>query len=307
MNTLILIVTALAVGAASYFGFLAVYLRRQYNRGMTAIEKAQAEREEFQRREQLGATYDERLRNELRRRGYTGEPLPVVVGGALVYLLIIAIGRGLDIPVVVSVLAAVPASIAAALFGLRNLNTRRNRLFNRQFVSALSLLAAQLETGAGLPRAIENVTPSLDEPLRSEFMAVSAAGAATDITVPLEELRKKYPSRALDMTVSAVRLSATTGGSLAPVLREAANLLRDEFALAEEAVAEISQVRGEFFLIVGIILFIVLSIVSGADSEMRDGLFSPVGIIFLTIGAANFAWGIKRALSYFSDAKGGRV
>jgi hypothetical protein len=80
--------------------------------------------------------------------------------------------------------------------------------------------------------------------------------------------------------------------------------LTREQELQAEAVAEISQAKGEFFGIVGIIAGITVFVVFAGDENMRTQLRSPLGLVFLVGGIANFGLGIRRSLRIFARAKG---
>lgn len=306
MRGLLVFATALAAGALAYFAFLAVYMRVVYRRGMTTVERAQAEREEFLAAEAKGgAAPIERLGALLRQRGYAGDPVPVVAAGTVVYLALATVCRMLGATPLIGVLIAAPLSAGTATTLLRVLETRRRRRFNEQLITALFALASHLETGAGVQRAFDLTIPSLEEPLRTELANALAAGAATDLGEALDELRERWPSRALDVTTASYRLHLETGGALAPVFRSAAELLRADFAISQEASAEISQTRGEFFLVIGIIGAICVGLVAGSDDSIRSALVSPVGLVTVGAFGAWAAFGVKRAMNLFNTIKGG--
>jgi Flp pilus assembly protein TadB len=305
MNQLLIIVAALATGAAAYFLLMTVLLRRMYKKGMTFTERSIAETAERERRDGRRSLL-ERLDTFLYQRGYGVEPLPVLVIGGLVYLIIAGVVRGFGLPLAASIIIGAPAAAFVGLGIVRVADTRRRRAFNAQLVSALSLVASQLESGNSPARAFEIVTPSLSQPLRGEFQRVLQAAEVEDFADAVGRLKERYPSRSVDLLVAALRFNKRTGGSLAPIIREAAGVMQRELELGQEATAEIAQVRGEFFGIIGIIVLIMISLLSGADEEFRKQLLSPFGVITLVVFSANFLWGIKRALNKFSQARGDR-
>lgn len=305
MSALWVFAAAVAAGAAVYFLVVGVFLGRTYASGMTRTERAQALIDEAKEAENRGS-WSERLIRSLRRRGYTGDPLPVLIIGALTYVVIVGASRAIGLPVLAAVAVAVPAGIGVAVMVLRNMELRRRRAFNKQLIGALQQVAAQLESSAGLKQSFERVTPNLAQPLRGEFERALVAAEVVDFVQAMEPIRDKYPSRAMDLLIASLTLTASTGAAVAPAMREASDVLQRDAELNDEATAEISQVRGEFFIIVGIIGFICISVVSGADENLQRNILSTVGLILLIPFVVNFGIGIKRALNMFARARGDR-
>lgn len=305
MNQLLTFVAALAAGAAAYFVIMTLLLRRMYKQGMTFTERSIAETTERQRRDGRRNPL-ERLDTFLHQRGYGVEPVPVLILGGLTYLIITGVVRGFGLPVLLAVVVGVPAAASVGLGVVRAADSRRYRAFNAQLVSALALVASQLESGNSPARAFEIVTPSLSQPLRGEFQRVLQAAEVEDFADAISRLKERYPSRSVDLLVASLKFNKRTGGSLAPIIREAASVMQRELELGQEATAEVAQVRGEFFGIVGIIVMILLSLFAGADDEFRKNLLSPISVVVLLLFSANFVWGIKRALGKFAQARGDR-
>jgi len=298
---LLLIATAIALGAFIYLAFMAVALRGHY-RTLTVVERTEAERSEADRQHLKGL--GPRLTATLTRRGYEGDPLAPLVLGGFGYLLIITVLRLLGVAPVPAVLAALVTSCVVALAGLRTVTMRRRHLFDAQLVEALSALAGRLEAGSSVSQAFAEIIPNLRNPLRDELIRARDRSVSMPLADALDEVRSRYPSRAFTMLVKAIQLADTQGARIAPTLREAAAILTREQELQAEAVAEISQAKGEFFGIVGIIAGITVFVVFAGDENMRTQLRSPLGLVFLVGGIANFGLGIRRSLRIFARAKG---
>jgi Flp pilus assembly protein TadB len=298
---LLLIATAIAFGAFGYLAFMSIALRGHY-KSLTVVERTEAERQDADvyRPKGLGG----RLRAELVRRGYDGDPLPALVVGGFGYLLMVTVLRLVSVPVVAAVALALVAACSVATGLLRTVTLRRRRLFEVQLVEALSALAGRLESGSSVSQAFAEVLPNLRNPLHDEFARARDASVSMPLYAALEQVRRRYPSRPFAMLVTAIQLSDTQGARIAPTLREAAAALTREQELQAEAVAEVSQARGEFMGIVAIIASITAFIVFAGEDTMRTELLSPVGLTLLVIGVANFAWGVRRSLKIFARAKG---
>lgn len=297
------LILSLCAAFAAY-ALVGWYYAHSALRNMTAIERANAQIEEAKRKENRPKPKD-RLRRELTARGYTGDLTPVLAGMTFLYLVLVLALRMIGLPDLVGVLVALPLSVAAAVFGLNTMVTRRRRKFNQQLLQALTLLAAQVEAGNGAQRAIEQIIPSLQDPLRSELSAaMDATVASKDLVASMRDLEARYSSRAFQMFIAALEIDQAKGGRLEPALRQAAATLQRDFDLSKEAVSEISQTKMEFVSIVGIISVITVTMVlSGGDSSV-EAFTNPFGIIVSTVALANFGLGIYRSLKIFGKARG---
>lgn len=296
------LLVSICVGFAAY-ALVGWYYAHSALRSMTAIERANAQIADARRKETRPKP-KERLQQELARRGYRGDLTPVLAAMTFVYLISILILRALGVGDLVGVAIALPLSLGVAVAGLSQMVTRRRRKFNVQLLQALTLLAAQVEAGNGAQRAIEQIIPSLQDPIRAELAAtMDATVASKDLVGAMRDLERRYPSKAFRMFIAALEIDQAKGGRLEPALRQAAATLQRDFDLSKEAQAEISQTKAEFVAIVGIIGLITVSMVVGGGQTARDAYFNPVGLIFVVIALANFGLGIARALKIFAGVK----
>jgi len=167
-------------------------------------------------------------------------------------------------------------------------------------------LVAQLHAGSSAQLALERIVPNLPDPLRSEFdLALLRKRANMELSDAIAEVAKRYPSRAMDMLVAALRIDEQRGAKMAPALEQAASTVRQDFELRAEAEAEIAQERMQFFGIVGIIGAIVIFMFTRNSADQRDALTSPAGLTMIGAAAGNFVFGILRVLAMLQKAKEG--
>lgn len=308
MNLLLITAAAVAGGAVFYFVMMALISSSIYRKGMTRTERAQAEVDETLTRRDRGS-WQARGRRWLVERGLDGDPVTYLVLGGTVYVFLVAALRVVGLPAIGGVLLGVPAGAATAAIAVRILNNRRRRLFNTQLIALLRSVASYVEGGAGLDAAMRLAVASADDPLRGAFeRALNQAqttGEADALPNAIAAIEQQYPSRALQLLVTALRLNVRSGGAtLAPVLREAAAILTRDFELQSEAQAEVSQAKGEFFGIVAVIGFICVTLFTGSDDSTRDALLSPIGLLLIVFGVVNFGIGIYRAMRLFAKTRG---
>ena len=258
-----------------------------------------------QARAQSKDSIGDRLRRKAKSYGWPGALTPLFVLMSFVYMLcatiLVVVGGG---PIIAAMLAF-PFSIFVAFMFLGSIATRRQRAFHSQLVSALDLFASALKGGAGPNRAIESVVPALPEPLRGEMAEVLAkTRAQKQLSEAMAELAERYPSRAMMMFVAALRIDEERGGKMADTLEEAANSVRRDFELSAETAAELSQEKMQFYGIVGFLIAMALYMFTRTDPTTRDAFLSPLGLIVLAAGIANFTFGVFSVLRLFSKAKG---
>lgn len=297
----ILIAAILASGAA-FFAVSSITIKQQL-KTMTYIETASAEIAAAERRKNR-VTIKQRIGNYAARQGWVGNLPPVVAAGCAAYLLS---ATGLKIAGaggIVGAVLAVPVAAGLVMIGSNYMGNKRQTLFRRQLMTALTLAAAQIEAGSGPHRALEQITPNLPNPLGAEFnRALNAAVASKDLIGEFGKLRQRYPSKAVDMFVLAMEINAVQGGSLAPALRQAGAGMQREFELVEEANAELAQTKAEFYAIAGLILMIGVSTVVGGDASIRAAYTTPIGMGGAALAILNYSFGCWRALRIIGKPK----
>lgn len=298
-----LIVVALLGGCTVWFWFLWFALVRNEHR-KTELQLRQ-ERIDEEARRALKRSASDQLRDRLSEFGWEGSFVPIVMAMAFIYAAIVAVLTLVGIDELISIMFAVPFSGLAAAAVLGNLKSRRQQMFSAQLVQALDQFAAALKGGTGPNRAIEQVLPSLPEPLRTEMArAIAQHRANRSLPDAIEEIGRRYPSSAMRKFVAVLRIDETKGGEMAPALEEAANSVRREFELAAEATAEISQERAQFFGIVAVISGIAVYMFTQSSESTQAALRSPAGFMVIALCVGNFLFGIMRVLRMINKAKG---
>ena len=297
----ILIAAILASGAA-FFAVSSITAKQQL-KTMTYIETANAEIAAAKRRKNR-ATIKQRIAGYAARQGWAGNLTPVVVAGCAAYLLAATVLKIVGIGGIVGAVLAVPVAAGLVMIGSNHIAKKRQTLFRRQLMTALTLAAAQIEAGSGPHRALEQITPNLPNPLGAEFNRVlNASVASKDLIGEFGKLRQTYPSKAIDMFVLALEISSVQGGALAPALRQAASGLQQEFELVEEANAELAQTKSEFYAIAVLIALIGAATVLGGDESTRAAYLTPIGMGGAVLAVLNYSFGCWRALRIIGKPK----
>jgi Flp pilus assembly protein TadB len=108
----------------------------------------------------------------------------------------------------------------------------------------------------------------------------------------------------MQMLVVTVRIDEERGGKMADALEQAAENVRRDFELGAEAQAELSQEKGQFYGILGILVLFAVIMIGNADPTAKAAYTSMSGFIALAVATANAVFGVVRVLRVFSKARG---
>lgn len=131
--------------------------------------------------------------------------------------------------------------------------TRRRKKFEAQFPDILDMLSASLESGSGIPQALELVVAEVDEPAAGEFARVlTATRLGTPWVEALTGLAERLDSRDLRWTVQAILVQQRTGGRLADVLRSTAETMRGREEVRRELAALTAEGKLSAYVLTGL-------------------------------------------------------
>lgn len=304
MNTL-WVVGSIAGGGAIGFTAYAVALWLQ-RRNLSPVEKALLYQQLYGSREQRSLT--DRFNILISRYGVSSSLRVALWGWGTTYVLVAVGLAGFGLSPVVALLAAAPASLAGLFAVLVRATGKREAMFERQMMTAMSLLAGQLESGAGLRRGIERVAEVVEDPLRGELDTLLRRLAAhTTMLDAFGLMAKRYPSPAMRLLISALEVDAASpGGKLAPVLRAIADGLEAQFRLASEGKAELAESRYQFWgILIGLAVIAVLFYNLGGEST-KAAFHTMIAWVIMSVAGLNALFGIWRVTRLFKAAEGRR-
>jgi tight adherence protein B len=109
---------------------------------------------------------------------------------------------------------------------------QRMKSFSEEFPDALDLLVSGLRAGLSFAAAMQIVAEESPEPVRTEFaVTVEEQALGLDFRESLLNLTRRVDSMDLRFFVTAVILQRETGGNLAEILENTAELIRDRFRI----------------------------------------------------------------------------
>jgi Flp pilus assembly protein TadB len=148
----------------------------------------------------------------------------------------------------------------------------------------------------------------IEDPLKRELQAaLSKLVGSETLSSALKEISFKYPSKAIDMFLAALEIDELMGAKLAPILRQAQAVLESQFDLSAEAMAEITQAKGEFYGISAVMILVAFGMFFSSTGLSKEAYLSPLGLFILSIVFANYFAGIFRTVLIFNKAKKGSL
>lgn len=293
---------ALLVAGSTYFTIAAIRSKIA-GQNMTAIERQNALMEADKAAEER-KSFSQRLNGRLGAAGWVGDTTLLAVGAAAIWLVSVALLIGFGITPVLAAVVAAGGIVGGGYLAAERSAARRQAAFQRQLLEALNLIIPKIEGGTGPDAALKQVLVAVGAPFSEEIgRALAAAEVNKDQIGELERVAGRYPSRAFSMFITALRVQATQGGALAPLLRKTTTILTKDFELRAEAAAEISQTKMEFWAITGIISGIATMMIFTPGN--REAYMSPVGIIATGVALANMGLGVFLCMRLIGSVKRG--
>jgi tight adherence protein B len=149
---------------------------------------------------------------------------------------------------------------------------RRMRAFAREFPDALDLLVSGLRAGLSFPAAMQILAEESPEPIRSEFaIAVEEQSLGLEFRDVMVNLCRRVPLIDLRFFATAVLLQRETGGNLAEVLSNTADMIRERFRVLGDISTFTAQGK-----LTGVILVCLPIAVGAFTAIMTPDYFRPM-------------------------------
>lgn len=299
-----MILLLLVIGVMGTVFFLTRWfqLRSGYS-SMSEVERRYAEVQasiEEKRDAEKDTSLDARRRRLYAYMGLRESSVPLVFGIGFALLTLTSVLVAVGVAPLLAAIVSVPVSVITVFAIVKVSAGRRRRSFNVQLVTLLDLLTAQLRSGVGTERALVAVLPSLQEPMHGEIdRAVRAASSGGDLIANLAQMKERYPSRSLDMFLSALEIDRSEGHSIVPALEQASTIMKNAFTLQSEGKAELSSAKMEFYgvlvVVVGLGVRMILASPDAAKTWVSFGgvLALAVALGLVTLGIVVFQRIIK--------------
>jgi Flp pilus assembly protein TadB len=299
-------VVAILLGSFIFFIINAFYETRRYT-NLSRVEKLSAQIDEEQRLIDK-KSFLERIDNLVYKFGFQGITVPLFAIFTFLYVVLASIFTLLGFKDFIGIVIALPLSFVVVFFFSKLSKKREEERFRRQLLQAFGIIATQIESGDSISRAVVKTSMLIEDPLKRELQAaLSKLVGSETLSSTLKDISAKYPSKAIDMFLAALEIDELMGAKLAPILRQAQAVLESQFDLSAEAMAEITQAKGEFYGISAVMILVAFGMFFSSTGLSKEAYLSPLGLFLLSIVFANYFAGIVRTVLIFNKAKRGSL
>lgn len=161
-------------------------------------------------------------------------------------------------------------------FYFERLVRRRQTAFESAILDLTTGLANVLKAGMAFPEALKRIAARTHGPMREELAIVNnECKTGTDMPMALDRLVERMPCEDIRLLAASVRLTAQTGGSLADVLVEMADVIRRRREFADKVKALTAQGRFEGYVL-GCMPLVAFALFYLIQPEIMSGLFKTV-------------------------------
>ncbi|PYT28719.1 MAG: hypothetical protein DMG57_13850 [Acidobacteria bacterium] len=196
------------------------------------MEPAEEQRS-FMERFLEGLDIAQKLQAQMQQAGLDWSPLKFLVMTLVFFVIGVVLGLRFQFIGFGYTSLALGAGIGLLpYFYVRRSRTRRLAKLEEQFPEALEFLARSMRAGHAFTISLEMLGEELPEPLGQEFRTLfneQNLGAALEVA--LKNLTNRVPLLDMRFFSSSVLLQKQTGGNLAEILTQLANVIRERFRL----------------------------------------------------------------------------
>jgi tight adherence protein B len=190
-------------------------------------------------------------------------------GAVVTTSVVLALGLGLLAFLFLHRAAAV---VVAAMLGLclpilvlKVRRSRRLKRFEEQFPEALDLLARSLKAGHAFQAGMGMVADELPDPVGTEFRrSFDQQNFGLPLKEALNQMAERVPLMDVRFFVTAVQIQRETGGNLAEILENLAQVVRERFKILRQVRVHTAHGRFTAFVLLALspALAIVMSVIS---------------------------------------------
>jgi len=220
--------------------------------------------------------------------------LAAVLGSALLLFVIIFALLG---NAVLGLGAGVTVIVVAKLMMSRAI-TKRETLFERQFVDALELAARSLRAGHPLVGAFQLVSDEMQAPVKHVFAEICQRHAlGADLEGAIREVSMHSPSSDLKLFATSVAIQIRSGGNLAMLMNRLALVIRDRIRLSRRVrvLTAQTQMSKRILLVLPFLVFVLFSVL---NPNYMDPFYTTMAGRFMlgacVIGLAVGTWMMNR-------------
>jgi tight adherence protein B len=165
----------------------------------------------------------------------------------------------------VAAMSSVAIGLGLPHFYTRIRINRRKKQFLLLFPDAIDLIVRGLRAGLPVTKSMQTVSEEISEPVQRVFMElVEQLKLGVNLDKALNDMAKQLDITEFNFFVTSVILQRETGGNLAEILENLANVLRQRSMMRLKIKAMSSEARASAFIVGSLpfLVFITLNVVS---------------------------------------------
>ncbi|PZN93540.1 MAG: secretion system protein [Alphaproteobacteria bacterium] len=186
------------------------------------------------------------------------------------------------------VIFAVAIGVVLPIMYINVRATKRIKLFEAQFPTALDIFVRGLRAGYPVTSALELLVTEVPDPISSEFgLVVAEMNYGYNLRDALANLAHRVQTQDIQMFVVSVAIQSETGGSLADILQGLSQVIRDRASMVLKVRALASEGKMTGMMLSGLPIFAFIMTFAGTPSfyldVVEDPWFLPAVIGVLTM------------------------
>jgi tight adherence protein B len=190
-------------------------------------------------------------------------------------------------------LGAAAGALVLEFVYMRMRARKRGEFFRSQLPDALHVISSALSAGASLNQSLEHAAREVVPPLKGELTrVVEDVEVGKTLEESLESLKRRVPLPEFDTIIASLLIQQRSGGNLAQLLNETAELLKEDQRLRREMQVLTSQARASAQLIglmpIGLFFFMYFFNPSYLIPLLTTGLGMTALSVGLTMEAIGF-------------------
>ncbi len=199
----------------------------------------------------------------------------------LTELLLLGLGMAIGMIVLNDLLLAMGCGAALSTLPLLYIGLRRKRrlkAFTRQLPHALDMVKSTMEAGHSLPRAFHVVVEEFPDPISGELRTVlEQSRLGVPLVRALDDMYTRVPEDDLRLMVTAIKMQADVGSSLAHIVGRLSEVIRTRQRLHQQIRALTAQARmgGMVVGLLPVVVLLIFSVIQPAYPHLL--LHDPVG------------------------------
>ncbi|MBX7541295.1 type II secretion system F family protein [Qipengyuania sphaerica] len=204
--------------------------------------------------------------------------------------LLVAAGLGARLgfgTIQLALLFTIAIAIALPYMVLQRIAASRRAKVEKQFPVALDIFVRALRSGHPVASAIELLTREMDDPIGTEFGIVAdEVTYGADLVTALNSMAERWDLEDMRMFVVSLAVQSETGGNLAEILENLAQVIRERAAMYMKVRALSSEGRMTGWMLSILPVFAFVTTFMGSPSfylDVVDDIIFQVGSIVLVV------------------------